>query len=235
MDDTLYRPSLDQQHAWRREVATSNDTLFQCNRKEKCIHPDRKGDGWLPRTEEYFHHKTSSSDGLNRRCKVCNCAVTAQWRQENPDYMPNYLADYRATHAETLKIQKRLDYQSKRGHYLELFKTYYWTDVENQRLRQRIYHAAHPQVARMARRIRRGRKKQAGGTFTAADLELQYKSQRGLCWHCGNSLGDTWHADHLVPLSRGGSNAPENIVISCPQCNLSKGAKLPQEWNGKLF
>jgi 5-methylcytosine-specific restriction endonuclease McrA len=36
----------------------------------------------------------------------------------------------------------------------------------------------------------------------------------------------------VIPLDRGGSNGPENIVIACPECNHSKHNKLPHEWNG---
>jgi 5-methylcytosine-specific restriction endonuclease McrA len=41
----------------------------------------------------------------------------------------------------------------------------------------------------------------------------------------------------VVPLSRGGSNGPENIVIACPTCNLAKKDKMPHEWpeGGRLL
>ncbi len=82
---------------------------------------------------------------------------------------------------------------------------------------------------------RRARVRVAQGTHTASDIALQLKSQRGKCWHCGKKLVGKKHIDHLIPLVRGGSNDASNIVISCPVCNLSKGGKLTQEWNGKLF
>jgi 5-methylcytosine-specific restriction endonuclease McrA len=36
-------------------------------------------------------------------------------------------------------------------------------------------------------------------------------------------------------LSKGGMHDRSNIVISCEECNRSKGAKLPQEFAGRLF
>jgi 5-methylcytosine-specific restriction endonuclease McrA len=83
--------------------------------------------------------------------------------------------------------------------------------------------------------MRRARELQAAGSFTAQDILIAYRAQKGRCWHCGKLVGDDFHDDHLIPLKRGGSNWPNNIVISCPVCNLSKGSKLTQEWNGKLF
>jgi hypothetical protein len=43
----------------------------------------------------------------------------------------------------------------------------------------------------------------------------------------GSDIGhwDVAHADHVVPLSRGGDHSPENVVICCAKCNLHKGAK----------
>lgn len=49
------------------------------------------------------------------------------------------------------------------------------------------------------------------------------------CWFCGNRLqqgkhsGDTRTVDHLLPLSRGGSNTPANVVYCCLGCNREKG------------
>lgn len=36
------------------------------------------------------------------------------------------------------------------------------------------------------------------------------------------------HADHIVPLARGGRNTMDNMQCLCARCNLSKGAKA--EW-----
>lgn len=53
------------------------------------------------------------------------------------------------------------------------------------------------------------------------------------CQYCGadERSGDIdFHCDHVIPLSRGGSNAIENLATSCAPCNLSKGARTPAEW-----
>lgn len=48
------------------------------------------------------------------------------------------------------------------------------------------------------------------------------------CTYCGSTRD--LQGDHIVPLSRGGSNAFENIATACRPCNQSKGPKTPQEW-----
>src|SRR3546814_5236792 len=66
----------------------------------------------------------------------------------------------------------------------------------------------------------------SGGEFTAEDIYAMLAAQKKKCWYCGTKL-TAYHVDHRIPLARGGSNGPENLVIACHACNLSKGAKLP--------
>lgn len=51
------------------------------------------------------------------------------------------------------------------------------------------------------------------------------------CVYCGRA--DDLTLDHVVPLSRGGSNEPDNLATACRSCNSSKNAKTPEEW-GKV-
>ncbi len=55
-------------------------------------------------------------------------------------------------------------------------------------------------------------------------MEVLKKSD-GVCYHCGCALPSNWHIDHLVPVVRGGLSPLENLVASCPPCNLRKGGR----------
>jgi hypothetical protein len=50
------------------------------------------------------------------------------------------------------------------------------------------------------------------------------------CQYCG-SKGGKLHCDHVVPVSRGGTNTLDNLTTSCQHCNLSKGSKTLEEWH----
>ena len=88
---------------------------------------------------------------------------------------------------------------------------------------------------REAKRRRRAKRLGAEGTHNTSDIVLQYKSQKGKCWHCGKELEGKFEVDHLIPLDKGGSDWPSNLVCSCQRCNRSKSNKLLSEWNGKMF
>lgn len=46
------------------------------------------------------------------------------------------------------------------------------------------------------------------------------------CWLCYKPLPGDWHADHVIPISRGGWDVPTNLRPSCPHCNWSKNNRL---------
>jgi|DEB0MinimDraft_10_1074344.scaffolds.fasta_scaffold03487_6 5-methylcytosine-specific restriction endonuclease McrA len=62
----------------------------------------------------------------------------------------------------------------------------------------------------------------------ANDLSALIDAKR--CYWCGCELKGKYHLDHVVPLSKGGRHIVANLVASCPTCNLSKGAKMPNDW-----
>lgn len=47
------------------------------------------------------------------------------------------------------------------------------------------------------------------------------------CAYCGDCANTV---DHIIPLSRGGTNDPENLTPACKSCNSSKRDKLVHEW-----
>lgn len=51
------------------------------------------------------------------------------------------------------------------------------------------------------------------------------------CTYCGDTDGP-FHVDHVLPVSKGGSDDPENLVCACATCNLSKSDKTLSEWSG---
>lgn len=198
---------------------TSDDSttpLKRCSKKELCIHPEGV-DGWLPASTEYFHRDKTNHDGLYPACKHCKCKAVRLWNAQNPEVMHEASKRWRVHH-----LSEVIKYRYSR-----------W-DKELESCRR--WRKGNPEKVRAIARNRRARKRAAEGTHTAADVEAQLKRQKGHCYYCGVKL-DKYHVDHVIPLSRGGSNSPDNLVIACPSCNLSKSDKMPHEWgeSGRLL
>ncbi|MEW1550966.1 HNH endonuclease [Streptomyces tsukubensis] len=60
--------------------------------------------------------------------------------------------------------------------------------------------------------------------YSRIEILVRWKSR---CAYCG-ALAQ--HLDHVVPLSKGGTDTENNMVPACIGCNLSKGAKTLAEW-----
>lgn len=72
--------------------------------------------------------------------------------------------------------------------------------------------------------LRRSRIEGNGGTHTTEEWIALVRQHDGRCAHC--LLKKPLTRDHIVPLSRGGTNEISNIQPLCGSCNSSKGAKL---------
>lgn len=57
-----------------------------------------------------------------------------------------------------------------------------------------------------------------------------YERDGGICMKCGEPVSrDDFHVDHIIPISAGGSEWDvSNLELSCPACNLKKGAKIEE-------
>lgn len=70
----------------------------------------------------------------------------------------------------------------------------------------------------------------AVGYYTVQDVDALLGRQPE-CVGCGVSFALAGYTvDHVVPLSRGGSNWPDNLQLLCQPCNSSKGDKFMCEW-----
>ena len=206
----------------------------RCSAKGLCLHPEAV-DGWLPATNQYFHRKRESPDGLNNKCKRCNQVASREWAVSHPERAKAYQSSYRTTHQADLRLWRQAYHARHRHRHLTEFAEYQLHNASRLQERQRKHYAANAVRIGIANRQRRARRKNAPGTYTVQDVRLLLRSQKGACWWCGQAVGDKYHVDHRVPLSRGGTNFPENLCVTCPTCNLSKHDKLPSEWNGRLL
>ena len=56
----------------------------------------------------------------------------------------------------------------------------------------------------------------------------QQKTSAGLCHYCSRKFTfKELTLDHVVPLSRGGTTSPGNVVPACRECNKAKGVDTP--------
>lgn len=159
------------------------------------------------------------------------------WREANPERVKelnraSYLRRLDKIRAYYAKSHKRIHayYHKNRDRILQYGRKYRSENPERMQELNAAWHKANPVKRRVYTERRRTRKLNAEGSHSVSDIQTLYEKQAGKCFYCGKDVGDAYHVDHVVPLARGGSNSPDNLVIACPHCNLSKSDKLVSEW-----
>lgn len=183
-----------------------------------------------PATVEYFHADRSFVSGLKSACKECSSIENREYYHTHPEFR-RHLREYE----RNLPLEKK---EAKRAYARE------WEHLNRERKNARARAYRKTEKSKASRRVevrnRYARKKQAQGSYTAQQIKEQYARQKNRCYWCKTNLIKeirTPHIDHIIPLSRGGSNYIDNIVIACHRCNESRNNRLPHEWDkwGRLF
>ena len=63
-------------------------------------------------------------------------------------------------------------------------------------------------------------------TFTLWQKRILKIFSGNICNLCGKKLKGNFHADHIIPYSKGGKTILKNAQALCAECNLKKGNKL---------
>lgn len=93
---------------------------------------------------------------------------------------------------------------------------------------------ASPQRAAVRRAMHARRRDRVRGlpSFTAGEWRELTVRYRGRCAYCGEN--GPLHADHRVPLARGGASTIDNILPACARCNLRKHKMTEEEFRARL-
>lgn len=64
-----------------------------------------------------------------------------------------------------------------------------------------------------------------GGTRLWSKIRTRILIRDGYCCqYCGQE--DATTVDHIVPISKGGTDEPDNLVAACTRCNYSKNDRI---------
>lgn len=170
------------------------------------------------------------------------------WGKNNPEKVKKSREKSRSKPAHRIRMKKYGAewYAENKVRLVPLRRKWYLENKKAHNARSLAYYYANPEVwreyhkkwAQQNRELMRlytsasGAKRRAAkvnslGSFTASDVRELLKLQKGKCAACRDKLTYKFHRDHIVPLSRGGSNDKRNIQLLCPACNVRKHAKDP--------
>ncbi len=200
-------PSAEYQREWKKKhpgkQAGYNKTWYKKHKLNMTS--ELREEIRLKRKEAHIRNK----DKENARCREYDRTHSQKRKEYNQEYYLN-------NHADIL-IKKR-KYHKENGDTI--------------REKKRAYHktTTGKLVSKKSSANRRALKFKAEGSFTAEDIKGLYAIQGRCCYYCNVGIEGGYHVDHMLPLSRGGSNDVSNICLSCASCNWSKHAKTAEEY-----
>lgn len=173
-----------------------------------------------PLTE--YHQDKHKASGYVSACKLCRNAhrkaiydasdydrtrrVASYWRQ--PDRERAASQAYRSRHREAVRATGRAWYHANRARAKQTHRLWVVQNRHKRRSTARLYFA---------------RKRGNGGSFSAAEWEQLKLHCNYACLCCGRKEPEiTLTADHVVPVSKGGSSYIDNIQPLCVACNSGK-------------
>jgi 5-methylcytosine-specific restriction endonuclease McrA len=172
-----------------------------------------KGCGEAKPFVEFSRHKLGK-DGLRPRCKACCKIENDAWRSGRREQNRAVNAAWRKRNIERARSYNRSWNKSHRDR----------CDAATERWRRR-----NPWLVRAQKQRHRVLKRNAVGSSYATvqriAARLAYFSD--VCVYCG-SVADT--IDHRIPLCRGGTNFPANLVAACRSCNSRKRHRTEREF-----
>lgn len=147
-------------------------------------------------------------------CKPCRFAQSSDWHKAHPDKRKIYSAKWSAANAS---LKARLSREWRVAHREEV------------RGYKRDWAAEHPEAItlynRQARLQRRARLARVASELV--DPREVYRRSGGICGICGAAVSvETFHVDHIIPISRGGPHVYANTQAAHPLCNIRKNARV---------
>lgn len=184
--------------------------------------------------ESNFRHNKNCKGGWSNKCKQCSDKYDSNWLEDNRDLnkerskaryyaKPEARKKYKEEHKEQIAATKRRIRKEKPEQ-----------TRKHKRDSSRRFRVNHPELARLRSRISTMRRRVKVGNFERSDLMAMYEEQENRCAYCGITIfwniPNDIHVDHVIPVTKSGTNDLDNLALTCADCNLSKHDLSLEEW-----
>ncbi len=201
---------------------------------------------WVEQNRDYVKNKAKMYHDKHRERRLLQLK---EYRDKNKSRIAEWKKQWVARNQDHVVTQSKLYRELHREQILQNHKIYRESNRASVSLRKKIWAQNNPiKASRIAKRYkqtqkgknaaikgnntRRARLAKVEGTYSVKYIDMLFENQLGKCVYCETKLitagRDKYHIDHIFPISKGGSNWPENLQLLCKKCNLSKGSKLPE-------
>ena len=165
-----------------------------------------------------FGKLKSSKDGFQYICRNCAKEYTAN----NKEKIKIYMKEYRVLNKSKIKEKSKEYHKEWRQNNPEYYKEY----VANNKEKIKEYGNEYRELCnlRSSNNYHLNRSHTKDKSSSSKIIQL-FDIQNYECIYCKVDISGSKHIDHIIPLSKGGSNLITNLALSCPDCNLRKSNK----------
>lgn len=182
------------------------------------------------RSEYQKQYREKNRDRLLKKHREYNC--------EKRDVLNEKSRQYYAKNRDQCSKKAKERYAENRDAVKAKVSRYAKENPDVRRRANKNYCRNHPDAVRIRKARQRAVKRKAtvGDSASIAAWQKKWRSRSTVACHWCRKRVKTVdvHVDHIVPLSKGGAHAVENLCVSCARCNLKKHDTLPDAWNSKL-
>ena len=185
-----------------------------------------------------YYKNAGMADGHLNHCKVCVRSRTKKYRREHQEQYAQYeKARANLPHRVEARRKFQEDHKEEISEYKKRWAadndekvaasklTYYERERDEVIARGKKWAEDNPEKVRQAkannRRKRRAARHASTGSFTTEEFRALCERYENRCLACGDTEV-ALEADHVVPLTRGGTDDIGNIQPLCGSCNRKK-------------
>lgn len=228
----------------KRNKSGKRSACKECSNIDNKIYADKNKHKKSKYSKEYRKEnyneclkKEKESRHRNKEnIKICN----RKYRENNKEEEKQRHRKYQKENKEKLSEYHKKRYSEKKEHILKACKAYRQCNKNKKREWNENYKNTEKSKISRANSIGKRRFLKKINNDKTIPINIEYPltkelqelldNQGGKCFYCRCDINENRHLDHYVPLAKGGAHSINNVVWSCPSCNMSKGSKMPDEF-----
>ena len=176
---------------------------------------------------DLFSKDKTKKDGKSTQCKSCREEYRREWISSNKDKKASLDKQYRLNNLDNIKMKKQQYYQDNKESILRINSIWKSENVIKYSQSNRLYAINNkPKISLIKKAYKHRRRSKEKSILSANVLSNWISTQVSICPYCNKSLNnESFHIDHIDPLSKDGVHELSNLTVSCPSCNLHKSSK----------